>query len=154
MKCAYIFLVPLIRAACPAKGKAFPVTVRGDPQGCETSRLPHSLDNRLVHGGKVVSDLQRITGYVSWLAAAMNWPAFLATLIPNRVVYWITRLHQLNLLTHPRLMKPPHRSIALYTDATSTSVAAIIPGRYMVQNYTDYAPVVLCSQKESGAHFS
>jgi hypothetical protein len=29
------------------KGKAIPVTVRGGPQGCETSRLPHLLDSRL-----------------------------------------------------------------------------------------------------------
>jgi hypothetical protein len=31
------------------KGKAIPVT------GCETSRLPHFLDNRLTYGGAVVS---------------------------------------------------------------------------------------------------
>jgi hypothetical protein len=29
------------------KRKAIPVTGRGGPQGCETSRLPHFLDNRL-----------------------------------------------------------------------------------------------------------
>jgi hypothetical protein len=34
------------------KGKAIPVT--GDPQGCETLRVPHYLDNRLTDGGKVV----------------------------------------------------------------------------------------------------
>jgi hypothetical protein len=27
----------------------------GDPYGCETSRLPHFLDNRLTDGGEVVS---------------------------------------------------------------------------------------------------
>jgi hypothetical protein len=32
-----------------------PVTGRGDPYGCETSRLPHLLDNRLTDGGAVVS---------------------------------------------------------------------------------------------------
>jgi hypothetical protein len=73
-------------------------------------------------------DLQRISGYVSWLASAMGWPAFLATLIPLRVVYWVSRQSQHTLLTHPRLMRPPHRSILLYTDATPTSVAAIVPG--------------------------
>jgi hypothetical protein len=35
--------------------QAIPVTGRGGPQGCETSRLPHSLDNRLTDGGEVVS---------------------------------------------------------------------------------------------------
>jgi hypothetical protein len=37
------------------KCKAIPVTGRGGPQGCETSRLPHFLDNWLTDGGEVVS---------------------------------------------------------------------------------------------------
>jgi hypothetical protein len=37
------------------KGKANSVTGRGGPYGCETSRLPHFLDNRLTDGSKVVS---------------------------------------------------------------------------------------------------
>jgi hypothetical protein len=36
-------------------GKAIPVTGREGPYGCETSRLPHFLDNRLTDGGEVVS---------------------------------------------------------------------------------------------------
>jgi hypothetical protein len=36
-------------------GKAIPVTGRAGPLGCETSRLPHFLDNRLTDGGEVVS---------------------------------------------------------------------------------------------------
>jgi hypothetical protein len=41
----------------PAEGKnkAIPVTGRGGPYGCETSRLPHFLDNRLTDGGEDVS---------------------------------------------------------------------------------------------------
>jgi hypothetical protein len=41
------------------KGKAIPVTGCGVPQGCEMSRLPHFLDNRLTDGGKVVSLTRR-----------------------------------------------------------------------------------------------
>jgi hypothetical protein len=41
------------------KGKAIPVTGRGGPQGCETSRLPHSLDNRFTNGGEVVNLTRR-----------------------------------------------------------------------------------------------
>jgi hypothetical protein len=37
------------------KDKAIPVTDRGGPQGSETSRSSHFLDNRLTDGGKVVS---------------------------------------------------------------------------------------------------
>jgi hypothetical protein len=37
------------------EGEAIPVTGHGGPEGCETSRLPHYLDNRLTDGGKVVS---------------------------------------------------------------------------------------------------
>jgi hypothetical protein len=36
------------------KGKDMPVTGRGAPDGCETSRLPHFLDNRLTDGGESV----------------------------------------------------------------------------------------------------
>jgi hypothetical protein len=38
-----------------SKGKVIPVTGRGGPWGCKTSRLPHFLDNRLTDGGEVVS---------------------------------------------------------------------------------------------------
>jgi hypothetical protein len=31
------------------KGKAIPVADHGGPWGCETSRLPHFLNNRLTH---------------------------------------------------------------------------------------------------------
>jgi hypothetical protein len=37
------------------QGKAIPVTGRGGPYGCETSRLQHFLDNRLTDGGEAVS---------------------------------------------------------------------------------------------------
>jgi hypothetical protein len=38
---------------------AIPVTGREGPEGCETSRLPHLLDNRLTYGGKVASLTRR-----------------------------------------------------------------------------------------------
>jgi hypothetical protein len=41
------------------KSKAIPVRVRGDLQGCETSRFSHSLDNRLRDGGEFVSLTRR-----------------------------------------------------------------------------------------------
>jgi hypothetical protein len=41
------------------EGKAIPVTGRGGPYGCETSRLPDFLDNLLTDGGKVVSLTRR-----------------------------------------------------------------------------------------------
>jgi hypothetical protein len=33
--------------------KAIPVTGHGVPYGCETSRLPHFLDNQFTNGGEV-----------------------------------------------------------------------------------------------------
>jgi hypothetical protein len=46
---------------CPKvkKGNANPITCRGDPFGCETSSLPHFLDNRVTDGGEVVSLMRR-----------------------------------------------------------------------------------------------
>jgi hypothetical protein len=41
------------------KNKAIPVTGREGPQGCETSRLPHFLESRLIDGGEVVSLTRR-----------------------------------------------------------------------------------------------
>jgi hypothetical protein len=41
------------------KVKAIPVTDREGPQGCETSRFPHFLDNRLTDGGEVASLTRR-----------------------------------------------------------------------------------------------
>jgi hypothetical protein len=45
--------------AIKAKGKAIPVIGREDPQGCETSRLPHFLDSQLTDGGEFVSLTRR-----------------------------------------------------------------------------------------------
>jgi hypothetical protein len=41
------------------KRKAIPVTGYGGPLVCDTSRLPHSVDNRLTDGGNVVSLTRR-----------------------------------------------------------------------------------------------
>jgi hypothetical protein len=48
-------LVPIVLK----EGTAIPVTGRGDPQGCETSRLAHCLDNRLKDVGKIVRPTRR-----------------------------------------------------------------------------------------------
>jgi hypothetical protein len=39
--------------------KAIPVIGRGDLKSCETSRLPHVLDNRLRDGGELISLTRR-----------------------------------------------------------------------------------------------
>jgi hypothetical protein len=39
--------------------KFIPVTRRESPKGCETSRLPHFLDDRFTDGGKVVYPTHR-----------------------------------------------------------------------------------------------
>jgi hypothetical protein len=41
------------------KGKTIPVTGRGGPWGCKTSRLAHFLDSRLTDGVEVVSLTRR-----------------------------------------------------------------------------------------------
>jgi hypothetical protein len=42
-------------SVCKKKSKAIAVTGHGGPYGCETSRLPHFLDNQLTDGSETVS---------------------------------------------------------------------------------------------------
>jgi hypothetical protein len=51
----YYFGVSYLTTLFSKKGKAIPVTDRAGPWICETSRLPHFLDNLLTDGGEVVS---------------------------------------------------------------------------------------------------
>jgi hypothetical protein len=51
VKCVMFHFVKRTRR----KGKTIPVTGRGGPWGCETSRLPHFLDNQFAYGGDVAS---------------------------------------------------------------------------------------------------
>jgi hypothetical protein len=53
--------------------KAIPVTGRGGPCGCETSRLPRFLDNRLADGGEVV----RLTLWSLFTPQEDSWYSFL-----------------------------------------------------------------------------
>jgi hypothetical protein len=53
--------------------KAIPVTGRVGPQGCETLRLPHFLDNRLTDGGEVVS----LTRWPPFTPQVDSWYSFL-----------------------------------------------------------------------------
>jgi hypothetical protein len=56
-----IFKYPLLNftAGVKQQNKAIPLTGRGDPLGCETSRLPHFLENRLTDGGEFVKLTRR-----------------------------------------------------------------------------------------------
>jgi hypothetical protein len=55
--CSFVF--PEIKKISYPNGKAIPETGREGPQGYETSRLPHFLENRLTDGGEVVSLTRR-----------------------------------------------------------------------------------------------
>jgi hypothetical protein len=55
------------------KGKAILVTGLRGPEGCETSRLPHFLDNRLTDGGKIV----RLTPRPPFTPQEDSWYSFL-----------------------------------------------------------------------------
>jgi hypothetical protein len=41
------------------RGKAIPLTGRSGQQGCDTSRLPHLLENRVTDGGEVISIMRQ-----------------------------------------------------------------------------------------------
>jgi hypothetical protein len=55
------------------KGKAIHVTGRGIAYGCETSRLPHFLENRLTDGGEV----DRLTRRSPFTPQEDSWYSFL-----------------------------------------------------------------------------
>jgi hypothetical protein len=65
-KCDTIFLGLLALLKRWKIRKALPVTGLGGLQGCETSKLPHFLDNRLTDGVEVVSLTHRPPEEDSW----------------------------------------------------------------------------------------
>jgi hypothetical protein len=59
LQCSIIYFLEALKGVgeinTVKKGKAITVTGHGGPWGCETSRLPHFLDNRLTDGGEVAT---------------------------------------------------------------------------------------------------
>jgi hypothetical protein len=55
------------------KSKGIPVTGREGRKGCETSRLPHFLDNRFTDSGEVFS----LTRPTKFYATEKSWYSFL-----------------------------------------------------------------------------
>jgi ribonuclease HI len=110
-----------------------------------TACLKHLMDLVTILPLASRQDLQRIAGYVFWIAYTMGWPTFLATLIYQRSGYWIHRFHQHKLLHQPRKLVPPLISRQLYTDATPASSAAAVfvgpPRQTTAQQYTDHRPI-------------
>jgi hypothetical protein len=89
-------------------------------------------------------DLRRIAGYVSWLAWAMNWPAFIATHTLQRETYWLRWCLRHGLLHRPRTLGQQRRSILLYTDATPVSIGVHVasqPPQQIYQPFTDDQPI-------------
>jgi hypothetical protein len=50
-----LFTITELASYVKVKGEAIPITGRGGPEGCETSKLSHFLDSRLTGGGEIVS---------------------------------------------------------------------------------------------------
>jgi hypothetical protein len=60
---------PLLSTDWESRDKANPVTGRRGPQRCETSRIPHFLDNRLTDGGEAIKPYEPAALYIheeSW----------------------------------------------------------------------------------------
>jgi hypothetical protein len=108
------------------------------------SCLRHLLDLVSIVPQASRQDLQRIAGYIAWIAYAMGWPQFLSTLIYQRSTYWLQILHQKGLLQQPRRLQPPLVSRQIYTDATPSSAAAVFlgpPRQSIQQHFQDSRPI-------------
>jgi hypothetical protein len=71
--CSCVWQWPWIQSI---KKVSIPVTDRGGPYGCETSRLPHFLENLLTNGGEVVSLTHRpplLAGRFLVLISVRGW---------------------------------------------------------------------------------
>jgi hypothetical protein len=68
-----VFIVVVSATAAKVVSKAIPVTGRGDPWGCETSRIPHFIDSLLTDGGEVVS----LTRRPRFIPQKDSWCSFL-----------------------------------------------------------------------------
>jgi hypothetical protein len=80
------YMFPLIKQC-----KAIPVTGCGRLQGCNTSRLPHFLDNRLTDGGEVVS----LTRWQTFTLRKIPSPRFVRGRVDPRIIVQHETLGQL-----------------------------------------------------------
>jgi hypothetical protein len=89
-------------------------------------------------------DLRRITGYVTWLAWAMAWPMYIATLILSRDTYWVRWVLKNQLLQRLRRLAAPTNSVIVYSDATPSTIGVFWPGppaRFTYRDYIDERPI-------------
>jgi hypothetical protein len=106
--------------------------------------IHHLLELLAILPGASSQDARRITGYVTWLAWAMNWPMFAASHLLQKDSCWIRWLHRNGLLQYPRKLAPPLASVMVYADATPTTIGVYWPGppaRYLYKSYEDTKPI-------------
>jgi hypothetical protein len=93
------------------KGRAIPVTGRGSPYGCETSRLPHFLDNQLTDYGEVVS-LTRLPPITPRKIPGTHFCQRLSQPQGHTAARWIRSIEKSNGLIRNRIRDLPACSIA------------------------------------------
>jgi hypothetical protein len=66
--------------------------------------------------------------YTLWLCWPMVWPLFVATNLVDDNPYWLSHFLTHNYTDLSRPLLPTQSGVVLYTDATPSVVAAVIPG--------------------------
>jgi hypothetical protein len=122
------------------KSKAILLTRRGGPLGCETSWLPHFLDNRLIDGGEAVSAGQPVPpGRFLVLISVRGW-------LDPRAIVRIRSTEKSNYLTGNR--KRGLRPCSIVPQQTTLQRAPFI--NEDVYKIGDIAPPFLTSVLDGG----
>lgn len=102
-----------------------------DTQAQTIQATPEVIARLRVYAAQFASlsskDLERVAGYVSWVAFNLHWPMVLPATVLRRQGQWLRGFLRQSAPELPRCLRPPVNPVIVYVDATPHSVAAFCP---------------------------